>query len=209
MLCSMRGTETARVDGLWLVSRPNHSVSEDPDDSPEISVCSPFIVPSQNSIRNPCDSISWCHNHLLWSSSGKTTVHMHWKHCSSSVHLLAYMPEFLITINASEPLCLFLNLNSVPVTLSPRNFVCPHTGVLIYLHTFNKTQADITNKDDGCNILTKILKKHKTWWVNAQLTDNLKYLHAKHTIHKGRKHKPSKCTNMTNCHGASSPFTFK
>ena len=33
MLCSRRGTKIARVEGLWLVSRPNHSVSESPDDS--------------------------------------------------------------------------------------------------------------------------------------------------------------------------------
>ena len=29
--------------------------------------------------------------------------------------------------------------------------------------------------------------KNKTWQVNAQLTDNLKYLHAKHIIHNGGK----------------------
>ena len=47
MLCSMRGTKIAKVEGLWLVNRPKCSVSEDPDDSPEVWVCSPFIVPSQ------------------------------------------------------------------------------------------------------------------------------------------------------------------
>ena len=55
MLCSMRDTEIAKVEGLWLVNRPKHSVSEDPDDSPEVQLCSPFIVPSLNSIRDPCD----------------------------------------------------------------------------------------------------------------------------------------------------------
>ena len=35
------------------------------------------------------------------------------------------MPESLITINASEPLCLILNPNSMPVTLSPRYFGVP------------------------------------------------------------------------------------
>ena len=34
MFCSMRGTEIAEVEGLWLVNRPKHLVSEDPDDSP-------------------------------------------------------------------------------------------------------------------------------------------------------------------------------
>ena len=58
MLCSMRGTEIAEVEGLWLVNRPKCSVSEDPDDSPKVQVCSPFIVPSLNSMRAPCDVIS-------------------------------------------------------------------------------------------------------------------------------------------------------
>ena len=116
MLCSTRGNEIARVEGLWLVSRPNHSVSENPDDSPEVRVCSPFIVPSQNSMRDPCDIISWCHDCLLWSSGGITTVHVHQKHCSSSAHLLASTTESPVIINSSGPLPLFLNPNSMPVT---------------------------------------------------------------------------------------------
>ena len=57
MLCSMRGTEIAKVEGLWLVNRPKHSVSEDPDESPEVLAYSPFIVPSESSMRDPCDII--------------------------------------------------------------------------------------------------------------------------------------------------------
>ena len=57
-LCSMRGTEVAKVEGLWLAYRPKHFVSEDPDDSPEVWFCSPFIVPSLNSMRDPCDIIT-------------------------------------------------------------------------------------------------------------------------------------------------------
>ena len=125
MLCSMRGTEIARVEGLWLVNRPKCSVSEDPYVSPKVQVCSPFIVPSLNSKRDPSDVISWCHNHLLCSFSGKTTVHVHQKPCHSSVHPLTCTPEFLNTINASKPLHLFLNLNSIPVTLSPSYFGAP------------------------------------------------------------------------------------
>ena len=124
MLCSTRGTEIAEVEGLWLVNRPKCSVLEDPDDSPEVWVCSPFLFPSLNSMRDPCDVIS-CHDHLLWSSSGKTTVHAHKKHHHSSAHLQVSTPESLSTINASKPLHLFLNLISVPVTLSPRYFSVP------------------------------------------------------------------------------------
>ena len=57
MFYSMGGSEIAEVEGLWLVNRPKHSVSEDPDDSPEVLVCSPFIVSSQSSMRDPCDVI--------------------------------------------------------------------------------------------------------------------------------------------------------
>ena len=58
MLYSTRGTETAKVEGLWLGNRPKHLVSEDPDDSPKVWFCSPFIVPSLSSMRDPCDIIS-------------------------------------------------------------------------------------------------------------------------------------------------------
>ena len=54
----MRGTEIAKVEGLWLVNRPKCLVSEDPDDIPEVWLCSPFIFPSLNSTGDPCDVIS-------------------------------------------------------------------------------------------------------------------------------------------------------
>ena len=140
MLCSTRGTEIAGVEGLWLDNRPKHSVSQYPDNSPKVWVCSPFIVPSQNSMRDPCDIISWCHNHLLWSSSGKTTVHVHQKHCSLSAHLLVSMLESPITINASKLLCLFLNPNPVPVTLSPRYFSAPsYQSLNLFTHIQQNT----------------------------------------------------------------------
>ena len=93
MVCSTRGTAITKVEGLWLFNRPECSVSEDPDDSPEVWLCSSFIVFYLNNMRDPCDVISWCHDHLLWFSSGKTTMHAHQKHCCSSAHLPASMPE--------------------------------------------------------------------------------------------------------------------
>ena len=158
MLCSMRGTEIAGVEGLWPVSRPKHSVSEDPDNSPEVWVCSPFIVPSLNSTRDPCDIISWCHDHLLWSSVRKTTAHVHWKHRRLSAHLPASMSESPNTITASKPLHLFLSLNSRPVTLSPRYFSAPlYRSLNLFTHfQQNPGTYKQTNKDDGCNVLTKI-----------------------------------------------------
>ena len=53
MLFSSRGTETAEVEGLWLVYRPEHLVPEYPYDSPEVQMCSPFIVSSLDSTRDP------------------------------------------------------------------------------------------------------------------------------------------------------------
>ena len=125
MLFSKRGTETAKVEGLWLVNRPRHLVPEYLDNSPDVWWCSPFIFPSLYSTRDPCDIISWCHNCLLWSSSGKTTVHAHGNCRHSSVHLLASLLEPPNTTNASKPLHLFFNLIFVPVTLSPRYFSVP------------------------------------------------------------------------------------
>ena len=58
MLFSLRGTETAEVEGLWLVNRSKCLVPEHPDDSAKVWWCSPFIVPSLNSMRDPHDVIS-------------------------------------------------------------------------------------------------------------------------------------------------------
>ena len=55
MLFSMTGTKTAKVEGMWLVNRPEHLVFKDPDNSLKVQLCSPFIVPSLNSMRDPCD----------------------------------------------------------------------------------------------------------------------------------------------------------
>ena len=57
MLFSMRGTETAKVEDLWLINRPKCLVPEYPDDSPEVWWCFPFIVPSLYSMRDPHDII--------------------------------------------------------------------------------------------------------------------------------------------------------
>ena len=55
MLFSTRGTETAEIEGLWLINRSKCFVPEYPDDSPEVWQGSPFIVPSLYSMRDPCD----------------------------------------------------------------------------------------------------------------------------------------------------------
>ena len=52
MFFSTRGTETAKVEGWWLVNRPKLLVPENPDDSSKVQLCSPFIVPSLNSMRD-------------------------------------------------------------------------------------------------------------------------------------------------------------
>ena len=124
MLFSMRGTKTTKVEGLWLINRPECFVPEYPDNSTKVWQCLPFIVPSLHRMRDPHDIMKWYHDHLLWSSSGKTTAHAHWNcRClSASASIHARTPN---TTNASKPLCLYFNLIFVPVTLSPRYFGVP------------------------------------------------------------------------------------
>ena len=93
MLFSLRGTKTAKVEGLWLINRPKHLVPEHPDDSPKVRYCSPFIVPSLCCMRDPHDVIKQHHDHLLWSSSGQTIVHVHPNHWCLPAYLLASTPE--------------------------------------------------------------------------------------------------------------------
>ena len=81
MLFSMRGTETAKVGGLWLVNRPKHFVPEYPDDRPKVWWCSPFIVPFLYSMRDPCDVMIVCSD----LPAGKP-LHMHIR--TVDVHLL-------------------------------------------------------------------------------------------------------------------------
>ena len=42
MLFSRRGRKTAKVEGLWLINRPEYFVPEYPDDSPEVWVVLSF-----------------------------------------------------------------------------------------------------------------------------------------------------------------------
>ena len=83
--------------------------------------------------------------------------------------------------------------------------MCPGTvGLNLFTHSQQNTgRYNKQTRMMDTNVLTKIIK-NKTWQVNAQLIDNLKYLHAKHIIHKSRMHKPAKLTNPTNHCGASS-----
>ena len=118
ILFSMRGTETAKVEGLWLINRPKCLVPEYPDNSPEVCWCSPFIVPSLYSTRDPHDVMIICSDPPV----GKPLC-MHIG--TADVHLLASLLEPPNTTNASEPLHLFLNPIFTPVTLSPRCFGVP------------------------------------------------------------------------------------
>ena len=115
MLCSMEGTKIAEVEGLWLVNRPEHPVSEDPDDSPMVWLCSPFIVPPQWHKRS-----LWHHFMMSWLSAFIFQQENHyacasetWSFVCTSASIHARIPN---TINASEPLHLFLNPISMPVT---------------------------------------------------------------------------------------------
>ena len=156
ILCSTRGTEITKVKGLWLVNSPNCSVSENPDNSPEVRVCSPFIVPSQNSMRDHCDVISQCYNHLLWSSGRKTTAHAHRKHCSLSVHLLVSTSESPVIIDASKLLCLFLNPNSMPL-----NIYIPPLGLNSHQISLRADEAPVKGMKNVYSYAKLILMQNK------------------------------------------------
>ena len=130
MLFFSRGTKTAKVEGLWLVNRPKCLVPEYPDNSPEVRQCSPFIVPSLDSMRDPHDIMIICSDlpmgKPLCTHIGTAMVCLHicWHPC--------WNPKYY---ESSEPLRLFPNLIFMPVTLSPRYFSAPSYQSLIYLHS--------------------------------------------------------------------------
>ena len=88
-------------------------------------------------------------------------LHIHWHSCQNPQTLQMHLNLFICSL--TQYLC--------PWHPPPHILVCPHTGVLIYLHN-NKTQTSIINKDDECNVSTN--KYNKIRWVNAQWIDNLK-----------------------------------
>ena len=80
MLFSMRGTKTAKVEGLQLINRPKCLVPDYPDDSPKVWWCSPFILPSLYSMRDPHDIMIICSDPPV----GKP-LHMHIR--TTNIHL--------------------------------------------------------------------------------------------------------------------------
>ena len=132
--CSTRGTDIAGVEGWWLVNRLDRSVPETQMTASRL-VCALLIyfLPTK-SMRDHCDIILWHHDHLLYSFSRKTTVHAQMKCHHSSVHLLASMLKSLVTIATPKPYCLFLILNFMPVTLSPRYFGAPSYSSLKFIY---------------------------------------------------------------------------
>ena len=110
--------------------RPEHVVPEDPDDSPEVWLCSPFIVPSliaQKILMMSFHDIMIVCSDLPAGKPLHMCIRIATVCASAGIH--ARTPN---TMNASEPHCLFLNPIFTPVTLSPGILVHPHTGVLIY-----------------------------------------------------------------------------
>ena len=76
----MRGTDIAEVEGQWILRNwPNHSVPKTQMTASKLVFA--FLYSSlPNSMRDPCDIIKWCHDHLIYFFSGKTTVHVQRKH---------------------------------------------------------------------------------------------------------------------------------
>ena len=129
ILCSMRDTNIATVEGLWLIDRPNHSVPETQTTAPRF-VCALLLyflpkVAWEITVMSFYDVTLIC----FWSSGRKTTAHVQRRYHSLSAHPLASPPECPGTIATSEPCRLFLNLNFVPVALI---YVCVKQCIYLY-----------------------------------------------------------------------------
>ena len=90
ILCSMRGTDIARVEGLWLIDRPNHSVPETQMTAPRF-VCALLIYFPPNiaweiTVTSFHHVMIVCSNLLvgkpLHMHRGNAIVHLHvcWHH---------------------------------------------------------------------------------------------------------------------------------
>ena len=117
---SMRSTDTAEVEGLWLVNGPKCLVLRHPDDSnnsPKVWSCSPFIVPSLLQHQR----VLWHHIVMSWSS----VQFFQWKnHCTCALVPSRFVCEYAgvhvgipYYYESSEPRRLFSNPLSVSVTL--------------------------------------------------------------------------------------------
>ena len=161
--CSMRGTDIARIEGLWLINRSNRSVPETQMTALRF-VCGlliyfppqrawEIIVMSFYDIRIICSILLV--GKPLHMHRGNAIVHL--------PHLPASPPESPVTIATSKPHCLFFNLNFMPVTLSPRYFSVPlYQSLNLFATSSTKhRQVQQVNKNGGCKILSKMLKEIK------------------------------------------------
>ena len=103
ILYSTRGTNIARVEGQWLLNRPNHSVPETQMTAPRVCMCSPYILPPKEHERSLWCHFMTSHNHLLYFFGGKTMAHVQRRCHSLSVHLPASPPESSVTITTPKP----------------------------------------------------------------------------------------------------------
>ena len=134
MLFSMRGTETAKVEGLWLVNRPKCLVPENPDNSPKVQVALSFY----STLPQWHERSSWCHLMTSWSSAlifqlENHRANVHQNCCCSSVHLPASMPE---------PQILQKHLNLF-VSFSTQFSHLWHTHTYIYIYDTHEIQGNL------------------------------------------------------------------
>ena len=127
--CSMRGTDTAEVEGQWPPSNwPNHSFPKTQMTTPRplcafllypIPKCTSWaIMTSLNDIRIVCSPISV--GKALCMDRGIARI---------CLHLCQHLHQ-LFSSAMQEPCCVFHDLNFEPVTLYPRYFVCLYTRAL-------------------------------------------------------------------------------
>ena len=135
--CSMRGTKIARVEGWWLLNRPNHSVPETQMTALRL-MCALFIYfpPSKAweiTVTSFYDITIGCSTILvgkpLCMCKGNAIIHLHicWHWCQNPWLLLLHLNNIIFSLSWIS--CLW---HSPPGIL-----VCPHTGVWSLFTTFN------------------------------------------------------------------------
>ena len=125
--CSMRGTEVAVAEGLWLLSKlPECSAPKNSDDSLEAHVHSPHIPPtlciSIMFIMSLNDVTIIC----FFLLAGKT-LHACRRAMLAHLHICQHphQPISMFPTATHRPAHQFHILNFKPVTLSPRYFGAP------------------------------------------------------------------------------------
>ena len=139
ILCSTRGTDIAKVEGLWLNSGPNCSVPETQMTTLKLklalliyfppSMAQVIIVTSLNDITTICSTYSMGKPLHMHRGNVIICLHICW-HCHQNTQLML-LHSNLVIFSLTQISCLWHS--------PPGISVCPHTGVSNFFTTSTKT----------------------------------------------------------------------